>query len=91
MTLSTSPPTRRARLQRHGRGQRRHRCIVRYLAWDLGEPQFASTRSRPVRFVPSPRAGFPASGRWPTRPPNGPRYREIDVDEVGATGLYLAS
>jgi enoyl-[acyl-carrier protein] reductase I len=67
-------------------------CIVRYLAWDLGEAAIRvnAISAGPVRTLAA--RGIPGftdmadaiAGRTPLR-------REITTDEVGATGLFLAS
>ncbi|HWH13987.1 MAG TPA: enoyl-ACP reductase [Miltoncostaeaceae bacterium] len=67
-------------------------CIVRYLAWDLGEAgiRVNAISAGPVRTLAA--RGIPGftdmadaiASRTPLR-------REITTDEVGATGLFLAS
>jgi len=67
-------------------------CIVRYLAWDLGEAgiRVNAISAGPVRTLAA--RGIPGftdmadaiAARTPLR-------REITTDEVGATGLFLAS
>ena len=67
-------------------------CIVRYLAWDLGDAgiRVNAISAGPIRTLAA--RGIPGfSEMADTIASRTPLRREITVDEVGATGLYLAS
>jgi enoyl-[acyl-carrier protein] reductase I len=67
-------------------------CIVRYLAWDLGDGgiRVNAISAGPVRTLAA--RGIPGFSQMADQiAARTPLRREIDVDEVGATGLYLAS
>ncbi len=67
-------------------------CIVRYLAWDLGDGgiRVNAISAGPVRTLAA--RGIPGFGEMAdTIASRTPLRREITVDEVGATGLFLAS
>jgi len=66
-------------------------CIVRYLAWDLGESgiRVNAISAGPVRTLAA--RGIPGFGTWPTPSTRAPLRREITADEVADTALYLAS
>ena len=67
-------------------------CIVRYLAWDLGD---GGIRVNAISAGPDPDARGPRDPRLlrdgrPDRGTHAAAARDL-VDEVGDTGLYLAS
>lgn len=67
-------------------------CVVRYLAWDLGEGgiRVNAISAGPVRTLAA--RGIPGfSDMADAIASRTPLRREIQTDEVGATGLYLAS
>jgi enoyl-[acyl-carrier protein] reductase I len=67
-------------------------CIVRYLAWDLGDAgiRVNAISAGPVRTLAA--RGIPGFGDMADAiASRTPLRREITVDEVGDTGLYLAS
>jgi len=67
-------------------------CIVRYLAWDLGDAgiRVNAISAGPIRTLAA--RGIPGfSEMADTIASRTPLRREIQVDEVGAAGLYLAS
>ena len=67
-------------------------CMVRYLAWDLGDAgiRVNAISAGPVRTLAA--RGVPGFGTMADKAAErAPLRREITVDEVGATGLYLAS
>lgn len=67
-------------------------CIVRYLAWDLGDGgvRVNAISAGPVRTLAA--RGIPGFSEMADAiASRTPLRREITVDEVGETGLYLAS
>ncbi|MFN8111220.1 MAG: enoyl-ACP reductase [Thermoleophilia bacterium] len=67
-------------------------CIVRYLAWDLGDAgiRVNAISAGPIRTLAA--KGIPGfSEMADTIASRTPLRREIVVDEVGSTALYLAS
>jgi enoyl-[acyl-carrier protein] reductase I len=67
-------------------------CIVRYLAWDMGDGgiRVNAISAGPVRTLAA--RGIPGFSDMADQiAARTPLRREIEVDEVGATGLYLAS
>jgi enoyl-[acyl-carrier protein] reductase I len=67
-------------------------CIVRYLAWDLGESgiRVNAISAGPVRTLAA--RGIPGFGTMADAiNSRTPLRREITVDEVAATAVYLAS
>ena len=67
-------------------------CIVRYLAWDLGDGgiRVNAISAGPIRTLAA--RGIPGFSEMADQiAARTPLRREIIVDEVGDTGLYLAS
>ncbi|MCB0880974.1 MAG: enoyl-ACP reductase [Thermoleophilia bacterium] len=67
-------------------------CIVRYLAWDLGDGgiRVNAISAGPVRTLAA--RGIPGFSEMADAiASRTPLRREISTDEVGATGLFLAS
>ncbi len=67
-------------------------CIVRYLAWDLGDGgiRVNAISAGPIRTLAA--RGIPGFSEMADQiAARTPLRREIVVDEVGDTGLYLAS
>lgn len=67
-------------------------CVVRYLAWDLGDAgiRVNAISAGPVRTLAA--RGIPGfSDMADAIASRTPLRREISTDEVGATGLFLAS
>jgi enoyl-[acyl-carrier protein] reductase I len=67
-------------------------CIVRYLAWDLGDGgiRVNAISAGPIRTLAA--RGIPGFSEMADQiAARTPLRREIVVDEVGDAGLYLAS
>src|ERR1039457_528551 len=65
---------------------------VRYLAYDLGKNKIRVTAIPPATSKPWAAPGFPGLGAMPgPRPARAPLQRNVDVKEVAATAVFLAS